>query len=525
MSDIRKQPYSPFELPAESSRVSLWKRLVESAASSYPPLQQTVVADIAIVGAGITGVTTGLLLQQAGYSVVILDAHPVGYGVSGFNSGHLTSVLLDSDVRRVLANFGEEETRAVTSQLQASIFLIEQLAQDCQVDCEFRRAPGYLYAEQPEQVKHLEEIGDIVNRLGLQADLLAQAPLPFPTEAALRIADQARFNPLQYVQGLARRFVELGGSIYENSRVLDVKGGGAQAPHCIETEAGQVLSDEVVIATHTPIGFRPAVQSRLEAIRSYIIGIRTRDAIEDAVFWDMDQPYHYIREAADEQGRLVLIGGEDHRTGEKRETDDCFSSLEDYAARRFNVDAVDYRWSAQFYQPADGLPYIGKLAGTYIATGYSGEGLTFGTLAAQIILDQIQRRENPCGEILSPMRTKPIASASGFITENVSTLTHFIKDRFSKAEVTLMPEAIPGDEIPLGEGRICEIGGKKVAVYRSPEGVTHFLSPVCTHMKCLVAWNPAEKSWDCPCHGGRFDATGKVLNGPPVTDLEPIDDL
>jgi len=524
--DFRQQPDLPFGLRAESSTVSVWKHTLEQSQglpTHYPPLQETITADIAIVGAGITGLTTGLLLQQAGYSVVIIDAHPIGYGVTGFNSGHLTSMLLDSDFRRIMANFGEDATRIVTTNLQNTIYFIEQLVRDNQIDCDFKRISGYLYAERPEQVKDLREIEDAASRAGLRVSHVGKAPLPFETEMAIQITDQGRFHPLRYVHGLALAFCEKGGSIYENSRVTDVKNGGTQAPHCIETEAGQVLADEVVIATHTPIGFRPAVQSRLEVIRSYVIGLRSQNAVEDALFWDMEQPYHYIREAADERGRLLIIGGEDHRAGEKREAGDCFHRLEEYARQHFQVDSVDYHWSAQFFQPADGLPYIGKLAGTYIATGYSGEGLTFGTLAAQIVADQIQGRSNPCGEILSPLRTKPIASASGFIADNVNTLSHFVKGRLNKAEVVTMPDTLSEQDIPVGEGRICQIDGQKVAIYHSPEGVMHFLSPVCTHMKCIVGWNSAEKSWDCPCHGGRFDATGKVLNGPPVTNLEPLD--
>jgi nitrite reductase/ring-hydroxylating ferredoxin subunit len=305
--------------------------------------------------------------------------------------------------------------------------------------------------------------------------------------------------------------------------VVDVKNGGTQAPHCVEAEAGQIFADEVIIATHTPIGFRPAIQSRLEVFRSYVIGIRTRSVIEDAIFWDMDHPGHYIREAADERGRLLLIGGADHRAGDKHPGGESFQALEEYAQRHFQVDSLDYRWSAQFYHPADGLPFVGKLAGTYIATGFSKDVLTSGTLAAQIIVDQLQGRDNPCGEILSPLRTKPIASAGGFISENINALSHFVKDRFVKAEVVMQADNLSGQDIPLGEGRICEIHGQKVAVYHSPEGVMHFLSPVCTHMRCIVGWNSAEKTWDCPCHGGRFSAIGKVLNGPPVADLEHLD--
>jgi Rieske Fe-S protein len=277
---------------------------------------------------------------------------------------------------------------------------------------------------------------------------------------------------------------------------------------------GELHARDVILATHTPIGLRPAIQTRLEPLRSYIIGIRTNDPVGDALFWDMDAPYHYIRLAEDERGPLLIVGGEDHKTGEKRDTQRCLDNLEIYARERFNVKSVDYHWSAQLYDPADGLPYIGKLSGVYIATGYSGEGLAFGTLAAQMLTEQIAGLHNDCTDILSPGRTKPLASAAGFLSENIGTVAHFVKDRFKKADAKTI------GEVPEGEGRICDVEGEICAVYHSADGVYHTLSPVCPHLACLVEWNNSEKSWDCPCHGSRFSATGEVLNGPAVDDLD-----
>lgn len=529
MTDIGREPYAPFELPAESSTQSLWKHTIEQGqleqgkgvegATLFPPLQSSLTVDVAIVGAGITGLTTGLLLQQAGYSVAIVDAHPIGYGVTGFNSGHLTSVLLDTHYSNLISNFGSDAITQISAALQESILRIEQLILDHRIDCEFKRISGYLYAERAEQVADFQREIDLMNQGGVHFSRTSHVPLPFSIEEAIRVPDQARIHPLKYVQGLSCAFVAQGGKIFENSRIQEVSSGGSVSTHCLKSEAGELFANDVVIATHTPIGFRPSLQTRLEALRSYIIGIRTTDPIEDALFWDRDEPYHYIREAMDEKGRLLIIGGEDHRTGEKRDTESCFQQLEEYARRRFHVQSIDYHWSAQLYNPADGLPYIGKIAGTYVATGYSGEGLTFGTLAAQIITDQIQGISNTCGDILNPMRAKPIASASQFLADNINTISHFVKDRLNK------PEVESDQDIAPGEGRLCEVNGQKVAVYHSPDGVKHFLSPVCTHLRCIVSWNDAEKSWDCPCHGGRYDATGKVLNGPPVEDLPHLEEL
>lgn len=512
-----------FGNPAESSTVSLWMQTAErgESRSEFPSLIDDIEADVAIVGAGITGMTLAILLQQAGFDVAVIDAHPVGYGVSGFNSGHLTTMLLDMEYKSIIAHFGEEATRKIAVALEGTLDLVERNSADFRIDCNFQRIPGYLYvehAEDDQQKQELKEEFESAAKAGLTVQRTHRVPLPFSTAEGILVANQARFHPLKYVQGLARAFVANGGRIYENSRVEDVQHpSDKESGFEVKTGGGVIRCDEVVLATHTPIGFRPAIQTRLEVFRSYVIGVRTEDPVEDALYWDMEDPYHYIRLGWDEQGPLLVIGGEDHKTGEKRETAECFRRLEDYAHEHFIVSSVDYHWSAQLYNPADGLPYIGKLSDVYIATGYSGEGLTFGTLAAQVIADLIQGRQNDCADILTPTRAKPIASAGGFISENLGTLAHFVGDRLRKGNKT------DPNEVPVGEGRICDMGGKQAAVYHSDEGVLHVMSPVCTHMGCIVNWNEVEKSWDCPCHGGRFDATGHVLNGPPTRDLDPLE--
>jgi glycine/D-amino acid oxidase-like deaminating enzyme/nitrite reductase/ring-hydroxylating ferredoxin subunit len=514
---------SASENPAESTTISVWKRTAACSKvdrlylTDFPPLSDTVETDIAIVGAGITGVTTGLLLQQAGYDVVIVDAHPVGYGVSGFNSGHLTSLMLDSKLRQIIADFGEEATRAVTQGICDAINLVERLVQDFRIECDFQRVPGYLFAEQSSQLHALREEYEAATRAGLPVNRTFNVPLPFNVEEAIMVPEQARFHPLKYVQALALAFHKNGGRVFENSRVSQLVPPANGQDFQVMTQGGQVIAKDVVLATHTPIGVRPLTQARLEPMRSYIIGVRSSDPLGDALYWDMEEPYHYLRLTHDDAGPLILIGGEDHKPGDRKDPAQCFLRLENYAVERFTVKSVDYRWSAQFYDPADGLPYIGKFSGVYIATGYSGEGLTFGTLAARLITDQICGIHHPCTEILQPGRAKPLASVGGILSENIHSVAHFVKDRLRK------PDIDSPAHVPLGEGAICRYNNKKVAVYHSPEGALHILSPVCTHMNCIVGWNSVEKSWDCPCHGGRFDAIGRVLNGPPVHDLEPLE--
>ena len=507
---------SVYAYQAESSTESLWRHTAELAEpTAYPVLEGQVEADVAIVGGGITGFTTALLLQRAGKKVSVIDALRVGHGVSGFNSGHLTSYLLDFEFQTIISNFGEEATRDVALALHRCIDEIERNVHDYQIDCEFRRVTGYLYAEKSEHVNDLQKEFHAGQKTGLPINRSHRAPLPFDIADAFSIERQAIINPMKYVQGLAEQFRAEGGLIFEASPVKGIHSEGSG--FMVETERGWIDADEVVVATHTPIGFRPAVQTRLEPLRSYVIGIRTDELPEDALFWDMENPYHYIRLGEDEQGKLVIIGGEDHHTGEGGESE-AFERLEAYAREHFNVLSVDYRWSAQLYDPVDGLPYIGKIGGTYVATGFSGEGLTFGTLAGRIICDDILGSPNELADILSPTRTKPVASAVEFVKDNAKVMGHMIGDRLkpglSKHEL---------DAIPAGEGCLMQCGGKKVAAYKDGAGEVHTMSAVCTHLGCIVNWNGVEKSWDCPCHGARFDALGSVLNGPATRDLEPLD--
>lgn len=523
MSDSHDHLYAHFEKPAENATVSLWRhntefgRLDYRSQTNFPPLAGAVETEVAIVGAGITGISTAIMLERAGYDVVLVDAHPVGYGVTGFNSGHLTSVLLDTRFKELIPAFGEEAIRAVVIAVEEAMNLIDRMVNDYRIDCDFRWLPGYLFMEKPDQRKALQDEFEAMTKAGVPANRTFNVPLPFAVEEGIQINNQAAIDPLKYTQSLALRLDRLGCRVFENSRVINIESHGQNGNHLIKTEGGSIQAKEVVIATHTPIGFRPLSQTRLEPWRSYVLGMRTGAAIPDALFWDMDDPYHYIRLGEDERGPLLIVGGEDHKTGDSIDTEQCFQNLENYARQKFEVTSVDYRWSAQLYNPADGLPYIGKASDVYIATGFSGEGLTYGTLAARLICDQIQGITNPCSDILSPNRAKPIASAGGFLSESLNTVSHFVGDRLKKSTVEKPTDVLPG------EGAICTVDGDKVAVYRSPEGILHGLSPVCTHMHCLVNWNATEKSWDCPCHGGRFNTFGQVLNGPPVDNLKPVD--
>jgi Rieske Fe-S protein len=302
-----------------------------------------------------------------------------------------------------------------------------------------------------------------------------------------------------------------GGRIYEETRVVSVDSG---EPCRVETEHGTVTADTVLFATHTPAGFS-LLHAELEPLRSYVLGVRLRGAAPpDGLFFDTADPYNYTRR----QGDLLIVGGKDHKTGEG-DPEESYRELEEYVRQRWDVESIDYRWSAQFYDPPDGLPMIGRALTSghvFVATGYSGVGMVFGTLGGMLLSDFALGRENPWAEVYRPSRIKPLAAGPQVAKLNLEVAATFVKDRLTVPKIQELAE------VPLGEGRVVEIGGEKAAVYRDPSGAVHAVSPVCTHAGCFVHWNSAETSWDCPCHGSRFGIDGGILEGPAVKELAPV---
>ncbi|MDI9640336.1 FAD-dependent oxidoreductase [Oscillatoria amoena NRMC-F 0135] len=488
---------------------------------NYSQLQQDITVDVAIVGGGITGLTTALLLQRSGVKVALLEASTLGSGVTGYTTAHLTEVL-DTRYKTLLSDFEEDVAQLVAASHRSAIERIADLVVEEQIDCDFQRLPGYLYSESEEDLSTLEAEVEAAHQLGVRATLTSEVPLPFPVKAGIIFPEQAQFHATKYVNGLAKAFVRLGGQIFENTRVLDVTFNSENAR--VYTQLNTVTARYVVLATHTPIHDLKRLSelaifaTKVSPYRSYVLGVRLNSPLPQGLFWDTAEPYHYTRTYTDASGELAIIGGADHRTGEMADTEEPYQRLEAYARSHYDVASIDYRWSAQLYEPIDGLPFIGQSpinSQLYLATGFSGNGMTFGTLAAMLIADQILGRKNPWTQLYDANRIKPLASAQQFIAHNVDVATRFIADRF-KADAHQL------SQVAFDEGKILDIEGKQVAAYRDPEGNIQTLSAVCTHLGCIVEWNIAEKSWDCPCHGGRYSTSGQVLNGPPIEPLEPL---
>jgi glycine/D-amino acid oxidase-like deaminating enzyme/nitrite reductase/ring-hydroxylating ferredoxin subunit len=480
----------------------------------YPALEGDTRVEVAIVGAGITGLTAARLLVARGKRVAVLDQSRVGFGTTGGTTAHVTQVP-DRRYAELLSKFGRDALRQVVESTRLAMDRIDSFIQEDSISCDYARIPAWLYTERERDVSRLEEEVEAAREVGMPAIFTREIPLPFSTAAAVRFDNQARFHPLAYIGGLAARVAEGGGSIYEQTRVVHVEGEG---PFRVETEHGIVTADTVLFATHTPAGFS-LLHAELEPLRSYVLGVRLRNQEPpDGLFFDTDDPYNYTRRQPDDGTNILIVGGKDHATGHG-DPDESYRSLEEYVRQRWNVESIPYRWSAQFYEPPDGLPLIGEAlthSRIFLATGYSGTGMVFGTIGGMLLAGYALERVPDWAEIYRTSRFKPLAGGPHVAKLNLGVAKDFVKDRLT------LPKIENVSEVPVGEGQVVHLNGERVAVYREESGKVHAVSPVCTHAFCIVHWNAAEKTWDCPCHGGRFSPDGQVLEGPPVKALEPV---
>jgi glycine/D-amino acid oxidase-like deaminating enzyme/nitrite reductase/ring-hydroxylating ferredoxin subunit len=490
---------------------SLW---IDVDSAHYPRLtRDDLVVDVAVVGGGITGITAALLLKLAGKKVALLEARRVGSGVTAGTTGHLTEAI-DTRYHELEKRFGEDEAALVASSSRAAIEQVAHLDARFETRCRFERLPGYLYTERAEEKSALDEELDCMRRAGL-AVAASEVPLPLPVRAGIRLDNQAQFHPLKYASALARRIPGDGSHVFELTRVHNVDEGEPCRLHV--AKGPSLRAAKVILATHTPLN-QAVLQTKVAQYRSYVVSGSVERAPE-GLFWDTDDPYHYVRAYRGDGTTELIVGGEDHKTGIEEHSDPPFERLTAYAAK-LGLKTPRFRWSSQVVEPVDGLPFIGKNAQAehvYVATGFSGNGLTFGTLAAMILRDACLGASNPYAELYDPGRLKPFTKLSSFLAENVDFPLHLLSDALKA------PSGRSLDEIAKDDGKIVRVNGRRIAAYRDPDGRLHTVSPICTHLGCHVAWNAVEKSWDCPCHGSRFGVDGSVLDGPASDPLEKID--
>ena len=492
-----------------------------------PSLESDAHADVCIIGAGIAGLTTAYLLVRAGKSVIVLDDGPLAGGMTQVTTAHLSNALDDRyyEIERL---HGAQGSRMAAESHTAAIHRIEAIAKIEKIDCDFQRLDGYLFLAPGEKPELLEREMAAAHRAGLtDVTLVHRAPLPdFDTGPCLRFPEQGQFHPLKYLAGVAQAIQREGGKLFTKTHVDRIEGG---TPARITAGTRVVTADAVIVATNTPVNDLLVIHTKQAPYMTYVIGARVPDgSVPKALYWDTADPYHYVRlqrvESGDANGQapydLLIVGGEDHKTGQADDTEQRHERLAVWARERFpRLGEIEFTWAGQVMETIDGLAFIGRnpmdKENVFVVTGDSGMGMTHGTIAGILLTDLIMGRENPWAALYDPRR-KTLGAVGRYAKETLNMAAQFT-DWVTGGDVSSVAE------IANDSGAVLRRGMSKVAAYRDERGTLHECSAVCPHLGCIVGWNPNEKTWDCPCHGSRFDKLGNVFSGPANTDLAAVE--
>jgi glycine/D-amino acid oxidase-like deaminating enzyme/nitrite reductase/ring-hydroxylating ferredoxin subunit len=486
----------------------------------FSRLSGNLSVDVAVVGGGVTGITAAYLLKKAGYKVALLERDRWGLVDTGHTTAHLTCVT-DKRLHKLAADFGKDAAKATW---EAGFAAIDQIAANIQneaIKCDFRWVPGYLYqasnAEADER-SSLETDARLARDFGFQAQFVNS--VPYFERPGVKFENQAKFHPMRYLSALAKTIPGRGSHIFEHAAAEEFK----EKPLSVKASNHVISCDYIVLATHNPLigiaGTASATlfQTKLSLYTSYVIGAKLpKGLVPEASFWDTADPYHYLRIDRRRSFDFAILGGEDHKTGQEADTELAYRRLEQKLHEMIPSADPTHRWSGQVIETNDGLPFIGQNASRqFIATGFAGNGFTFGTLSAMMAVDAFLKRKNPWAELFNVNRKKVQGGLWEYLKENKDYPYYMLRDWTASAQGESL------QELKKNQGKILSLDGKKVAAYRDENGNVTLRSPMCTHLKCIVGWNRAEKTWDCPCHGSRFKATGEVLAGPAEQDLEEI---
>lgn len=494
---------------------SYWIDSTENLAIA--PFIDNVAVDVVIVGAGLAGITAATLLKRAGKTVAVVDMRRVAWSTSGHTTAKISS-LHRLVYAQLIDQMGEEKARLYGEANEAAIAQIASLVEQDNIDCDFKRTSAYTFAEYEQDLGKVKDEAEAAIALGLPASFVSEASLPFPIAGAVKFDNQAQFHVRKYILNLASKIAGDGSYLFEETRVTGVEEGD---PCTVKTDKGILRGKDVIVATNLPIldwGFHFA---KSYPKRSYLVAAAIApDKAPDGVFIGANENYRSIRNTPYNGGTLLLIGGEGHKTGTEQDIAARYRRLEDYGRERFGIESYAYRWSTQDMESFDKVPYIGKITPAnnhiYVATGFSLWGMTNTTVSGMLLCDLILGRDNPWAEVFDSNRATPFVSQTS-LKQNLDVGVRWLGDRVKALGSNSF------DTVQRGEGKLVTVNGNQVAAYREEGGMVKAVSAVCTHLGCVVNWNPGEKSWDCPCHGARFDPDGKLLRGPAIEDLEKLD--
>lgn len=492
--------------------------LASTKKPEYPTLEEDISVDVAIVGGGMVGITSAYILKNKGLKVAIIEGHRIAQGTTGHTTAKITSqhgLIYD----KLITKFSEEKAKQYANANEAAIDFIANLVQEKDIDCDFSRRPAYVYTQRDEYVKKIEKEVEAASKLGLKASYEATVPLPFQVKGAIKFADQAQFHPLKYLYKLAKEIPGDGSYIFELSKVLDIEEG--ETCKLLTSRGHKVTASQVIIASHFPFydGFGMYF-TKIHVEKSYVLGVKIRDKFPEGMFITAEEPGRSLRSQRYKDSEIILVGGEHHKTGSEIQTNIHYENLAKFAQESFDVQEILYRWSTQDCTTVDGLPYIGHLTSKtpnlFVATGFAKWGMTNSTVAANILADLITQGESPFAPVYDPARLNIMAAGPTLVSQNLDVAVKFVSGKISSAPQNL--------DIKRGEAQVIKVEGGKAGAYRDENDELFVVDITCTHLGCELVWNEAEKTWDCPCHGSRFNYKGENIEGPAFLNLKQIDE-
>ena len=489
---------------------SLW--IDTTPDTGFPTLEQNLEVDTVIIGGGITGITTAVLLREAGQRVALIEMRRIAKSVTGHTTAKVTS-LHGLKHQGLLRNFSEERARIYAGANQAAVERIASIISQRNIDCDFKRTSAYTYTESADGIRDIEREVEAAQKLGLAVSFTEDIPLPFEVKGAIRLDNQAQFHPRKYLLALANSIQGDDSHIFENTRAFNVEDGN---PCVVTTDRGEIKAKNVVLATAFPIKDTGHFYTKLYPYYFYLTGMYIEGDVPEGIYYSDDGDSRSIRNHPTEDGPLLIIGGGHHKSGQGGDTFKHYQAVEDYARERFDIKSIRYYWSTEDYRTPDKVPYIGKAPNTshtYMASGFAGWGMTNSMVAAMIISDEILDKSNPWVSFFDPSRHDIAQYGRTYLAEGAN-----IAEQYGK-EYLLRPERMNPADLPNGEGKIIIADDKKVAAYKDEDGNLYTLSTKCVHMGCQVSWNGAEKTWDCPCHGSRYNYNGELIHGPALANL------